>query len=411
MTPEPAIEDSGTSPWDIAPSNSPTPAAVPFAAPPTVIAQAFPEVAAAPAHTLAPTPISTYGTTAGQLSETQSPSSPAFSTANTTRGDGTFSPYHGSAAATAASIFGPTSAVGQGLDHDSQSIRSGRSLSSSTSQGISKHPDLTGTGLNFSVIETVSAWFEHGLCTRSVVIGEVALAYNAPDYNSPFGRESIRLKNFERLEKVAPNPAFISDSSVKGEYYVKLSHIQRTNVAFKYQLASSTGAAAGEHAPMLINTAWKMDTGAAMCIVSYSLNPSYINPAGPGSPTTLSNVTLLLRLAPDSGKAQSCQSKPVGTFDRTKNIIYWTLNDVVLSSTPQKLLAKFVMPDGEAKAGPVEAKWDMLVSAAGSGLAVSVRDEGDKEADPFADENSALEGTWRAVEGVKKVSAGTYTTH
>lgn len=362
-------------------------------------------------HSLSSRPFSANSPAAAA---TTTPTSPGFSSFNPSRnGDQSFSPYHGSAAATAAAIFRPGSSIGQGIEHDAHSIRSGRSLSSTTSQGASKHPDLNSTGLNSSIIETVSAWFEHGLCTRSVVIGEVALAYNAADFNSPFGQETIRLEGFEKLEKVAPNPAFISDSAAKGEYSVNLSHIQKTNVAFKYQLAPSAGASASEHAPLLLNTAWKIQAGTAMCIVSYSLNPSFTLPPGSDGSVFISNLTLVLHLDPAGAKAQSCQSKPVGTFDRTRNLIYWTLGDVSLTSQPQKALAKFVTPDGEVKAGHLEAKWELTggrgVGAAGSGLQIQIKDEdGAGEADPFADERSSTDATWKAVEGHRKVVAGTY---
>lgn len=146
-----------------------------------------------------------------------------------------------------------------------------------------------------------------------------------------------------------------------------------------------------------------------MCIVSYSLNPSFVLPAGVSN-VSLSNVTLVLNLSSDGARAQSCQSKPVGTFDRNKNIIYWALGDVTLSSQPQKLLAKFVTSEGEARQGSVEAKWEMSVPGADSGLVVSIKDDGGKEeADPFADERTSSEDAWRRVEGVKKNVSGTYS--
>lgn len=409
-TPEPVIEESALSSPNMAPPASTT-RELDSAFSPSPVTQA---VAPPPITTQSHSsrPLSPFSATSPGAAAT-SPTSPGFSSFNASRnGDQSFSPYHGSAAATAAAIFRPGSSIGQGIEHDAHSIRSGRSLSSTTSQGASKHPDLNSTGLNSSVIETVSAWFEHGLCTRSVVIGEVALAYNAADFNSPFGQETIRLEGFERLEKVAPNPAFISDSAAKGEYSVNLSHIQKTNVAFKYQLAPSAGASPGEHAPLLMNTAWKIQAGTAMCIVSYSLNPSFALPPGSDGSVFLSNVTLILHLDPAGAKAQSCQSKPVGTFDRTRNLIYWTLGDISLTSQPQKALAKFVTPDGEVKAGHLEAKWELTggpgVGAAGSGLQVQIRDEGAGEADPFADERSSTDTTWKGVDGHRKVVAGTY---
>ncbi|KAH0283583.1 hypothetical protein M436DRAFT_43046 [Aureobasidium namibiae CBS 147.97] len=341
--------------------------------------------------TRAPLEIST-----SSLPTAQSPSSPIFTSTSST-----FSPFHGSAQATAASIFArPASRVGES-DYDAGSIRSGRSLSSSQSQ-TNKHPELHEPGLNSSIIETVSAWFEQGQLTRSVTIGEIALAYNPTDFSSPFGHESIRVDGFSNLEKVAPNPAFLTAATEQpGEYSVNLGGISKTAVAFKYQV-SSPGATA---APLLLNPAWKIEPTQTSAILSYSLNPAFTLPAGQSS-VTLQNVVLMLYLDPTS-KASTCLSKPVGTFDKTKNLIYWQLGNITLSSTPGKLLARFQTPEGEAKAGHIEAKWEVVGADLGTGLGVSVKEEA-KEADPFADESLGSAESWKRCAEVRRVVTGTY---
>lgn len=304
-------------------------------------------------------------------------------------------------------MFRPGSRATQlGEEQDGQSIRSGRSLSSSTSQA-NRHPDLGAPGLNSSVIETVSAWFENGVATRSVVIGEVALAYNPADFSSPFGTETIKLDNFSGLEKVAPNPAFlnqIGDNS--GEYTVDLKGIPRTTVAFKYQIY--TPEPAGAQAPLLITPAWRVEPTQASAILSYSLNPAFA--LNGRTSITLSNVTFILHVDASAGKPSSCQSKPVGTFDKNKGLIYWQLGDVTLTpgAAPTKLLARFLTA-GEAKPGHIEAKWEVVGEQAhGSGLAVSVREEGSGAADPFADESAAGMALWKRASEVRKIVSGTY---
>jgi hypothetical protein len=59
---------------------------------------------------------------------------------------------------------------------DTQSIRSAHSLSSGAA--IIKHPELTGSGLKASIVETVSCQFEHEEIKSITAIGEVALAHN-----------------------------------------------------------------------------------------------------------------------------------------------------------------------------------------------------------------------------------------
>jgi hypothetical protein len=329
------------------------------------------------------------------LPSAQSPSSPMFTSASST-----FSPFHGSAQATAASIFArPASRVGES-DYDAGSIRSGRSLSSSQSQ-TNKHPEMHEPGLNSSIIETVSAWFEQGQLTRSTTIGEIALAYNPTDFTSPFGHESIRVDGFSNLEKVAPNPAFLTAAGQSGEYSVNLGGISKTAVAFKYQVSSPAATAA----PLLLTPAWKIEPTQTSAILSYSLNPAFTLPPGQSS-VTLQNVVLMLYLDLTS-KASACLSKPVGTFDKTKNLIYWQLGNIALSSTPGKLLARFQTPEGEAKQGHIEAKWEVVGADLGTGLGVSVKEEA-KEADPFADESLGSAENWKRCAEIRRIVAGVY---
>ncbi|KAB2579905.1 Saff domain-containing protein [Lasiodiplodia theobromae] len=308
-----------------------------------------------------------------------------------------------------------------GEDHaasDTQSIRSGRSLSSSYSHTV-RHPDLHEPGLNSSIVETVSTWFEHGHVTRAVVIGELALAYNPPDLSVPFGHETIRLENFPVLEKVAPNPTFVDQITDKaGDYTVNLSSITRTQVAFKYQVHLDESNIAS-FAPIALTPAWKVEATQTSVILNYSLNPAFHLAAGHTS-VTLSNVVLIIHLDPSGSKSSHCQSKPVGTFSKEKSLIYWRLGDVTLSADQpgQQLRARFYT-DSEAKPGNVEARWEMIgdnASGHGSGLGVSQMvqssEAADAEDDPFADESAAPSSpaiTWKDVPIVKRISNGTYS--
>ena len=298
---------------------------------------------------------------------------------------------------------------------DTQSIRSQRSALSTRSTTV-KHPELHSPGLNSSIVETVSAWFENSTITKAIVIGELALAYNPTDVSAPaqFGSDNIRLEKFSVLEKVAPNPTFIEPIPDKtGEYSVDLSSITKTAVAFKYQvhLEEST---LGTHAPILLNPAWKSEPTQTSVILSYSLNPAFVEHSETKS-VQLNNVVLVIHLEA-SAKATSCQSKPVGTFSRDRSLIYWRLGDVTLSpgTQPQKLLARFTT-EAEAKPGNVEARWELNgsgVTSFGSGLSVTRFEQAAKEEDPFADEEGAgpstPRGSWKEVEGVRKLASGTY---
>lgn len=302
---------------------------------------------------------------------------------------------------------------------DTQSIRSGRSLSSSASHTV-KHPDLHEPGLNASLVETVSAWLEHGNVTKAMVIGQVALAFNPIDISAgPFGTESIRLENFPVLEKVAPNPAFIEQSADNpGNYWVDLAKITKTSVAFHYQLHIEDSNIASL-APIILSPAWKSEPTQTSAILNYSLNPKF--DLGGATSITVHGLVLVIRLEPGS-KATSCQSKPAGTFSRDKGLIYWRLGDVTLfvGQVAQSIRVRF-LTEGQAKPGNVEARWEISDEQSlnlGSGLGVSMsaplnETKQDGEADPFADmdENAPPSSPaigWKPVPAVKKIISGTY---
>jgi len=282
-----------------------------------------------------------------------------------------------------------------------------------------KHPDMHQPGLNSSIVETVSAWFDNGKITRAVVIGELALAHNIAS-NFPNGNvsaESIRLENFHSLEKVAPNPAFVKQLQDRaGEYTIDTNSIARTAVAFKYQVHLDDASMARQ-APLLLVPSWKVEATQTSVILNYSLNPAFLASNPQQQVVTVSNVVITLRL--DGAVATSCLSKPTGTFSRERSAIYWSLDDLVLRADqgPQRLLARFVT-ESEARPGHAEASWEIGGGQAerlGSGLHVSQLDSAgaSAEADPFADEENAAAvagggGSWKRVVLVRKLVSGTY---
>ncbi|RMY44321.1 hypothetical protein D0865_10633 [Hortaea werneckii] len=314
-----------------------------------------------------------------------------------------FSPFSSST-----SPFRPESRATGDHTTDAGSIRSGRSLTSSGSQGLGKHTELHEPGLNSSIVETVSARFEDGNAVHSSLTGEIALAYHPADFSSPFGTENIKLENFSSLEKVAPNPAFITQVPEKeGEYSINLGQITKTQIAFKYQVRGDDN---GSQAPLLIKPAFRIEATQASVIVNYSLNPAF-DLHGRES-ITLSGVMLALTL--EGAKATSCQSKPQGSFSRERNLIYWQLGEITLKAgaAPEKLLARFAT-ESEATGGHVETRWEVTGEHAanlGSGLAVSMQGQGagGEGADPFADEDASA-GAWKNVQGARKLVSGTYS--
>lgn len=299
-----------------------------------------------------------------------------------------------------------------GHNLDAQSIRSSHSVNSMVNASI-KHPDMHQPGLNASIVETVSAWFSQSEVIRAVVIGELALAHNPGGTSSPSGFEDIRLENFPVLEKVAPNPTFITQTqSRSGDYSVNLSLISRPTVAFKYQVHLEEPNLAS-HAPMVLAPVWKIEPTQTSVIVNYSFNPSFVSPMKRS--VMLKNVTVIISI--ENAKALSCLSKPIGTFSKEKSTIYWKLGDVYLdgyAESPQKLLARF-NTESEAKPGNVEVRWEISGEdsiGVGSGLSLSqvARSGGNGGSDPFADEGTGvgLMGAWKEVAVIKKIISGKY---
>lgn len=284
---------------------------------------------------------------------------------------------------------------------DTQSIRSGRSLASTTAVAPIRHPETHTPGLSSSIIETVSATFSAGQLTRGNITGELALAYTPnPSSTAASTTDTVRLDNFPILEKVAPNPAFVHDllGDRRGEYTIDLPMLSsKPNIAFKYQLhvpADDAATVAGRHAPLIVTPSWRIEEKQTSVIVSYALNPAFA-----GQDTTLHNVVLLLFL---DGRASTCQSRPAGTFSREKSMIYWRFDELKLDAAPSKALARFAT-DGTAKQGRVEARWEMSLTPGvlGQGLGISRLEGG---GDPFADGS----GEWREVRGVRRAMAGSY---
>ena len=295
---------------------------------------------------------------------------------------------------------------------DAQSIRSSHSLSSLMPAGM-KHPEMTQPGLNASIVETVSATFTGGKVIRAVVIGELALAHNASDEASPSFSEGIRLENFPVLEKVAPNPSFISQApSRSGEYMVNLSQIQRTTVAFKYQVHLDEGSLAS-HAPVTPTSTWRVEPTQTSVILEYGFNSAFASPSGRS--VTLKNFMVLINL--EGTRTTSAMSKPVGTFYKDKALMVWKLGDVVLdgyAAGPQKLLARF-STESEAQPGTVEMRWEISgehAAGLGSGLSISRHSRDEGGSDPFADEGTGSSASaparWKEVPVTRKIVSGKY---
>ena len=329
---------------------------------------------------------------------------------------------------TASPIKAPAMLPEERTMSDTTSIHSAQSLGT-----LVQHPEMHEPGLNSSIVETVSTWFSDGTVNRSFVVGEIALAYNPTQ--SSADTETIRLDNFQVLEKIAPNPNFISSAISEkgkekasseeraGEYIVSLSALKRPTpiVAFKYQLHMDPINLAA-YSPVLLTPAWQIQDAQASVIVLYTLNPAFVLSATETTPSTtsitLKNVVVSVALNPsvDAGRATSAMMAPQtgAAFKRKQGLVVWKMPELVVSGEQQKLLVRFVTSGPKARPGHVEAKWE-LQGTTGSRLGVSVLDGAGKQkeaADPFSDDvtgPSTPARVWNEAHASRRLTGGRYS--
>ncbi|KAI5868335.1 Muniscin C-terminal mu homology domain-containing protein [Durotheca rogersii] len=297
---------------------------------------------------------------------------------------------------------------------DTQSIRSGNSLSSIVH---AKHPEMHEPGLNSSVMETISATFEHGQVQSVKVNGEVAFSYNATITPASSSHLPIRINNFPSLEVIGPNRIFVTNDTPEhpDQFSLDLSHIHKTTIGFSYRLHIDPAVPPAEHVPILVSPAWKPQGDKLGLLLQYKPNPAFkFFNAG----VQLHNLVLF---ATYEGKASGAQTKPSGTHLKDKHLVYWRIGDIHLTPDAdwQKIVCRIIGDQGvEPKPGTIEARWEFSPPPGAEGAnAISVsRFEETKgkevelsEDDPFADETAtADEGRWVDVPVIRKQISGKY---
>nr|CAF32082.1 hypothetical protein AfA34E6.110c [Aspergillus fumigatus] len=321
-------------------------------------------------------------------------------------------------------VNSPSTATDDHALSDTTSIRSSHTLHNIS--GPVSHPDLHQPGLNASIVETVSAWFSEGAVTKSFVVGELALAYNASSGTTPENAR-VRLDNFQVLEKVAANPHFVqeekgSGDEKRGQYSVLLSNITRSSptVAFKYQVHIDQ-LEASIYCPVIFKPAWNLEEFQASVIIFYSMNSSFASSV-PRESITIKNLTLTVNLdtSPEEGREPAHATSAVmypnsgATFRRKQSAVTWKIPELeVRTGADGKLLVRFATSTSWPRKGKVDAKFELQTADAGSRLGISTmsqhEDTPQTGTDPFADEDGSLQASdslstsWEEVPTVRKL--------
>ncbi|CAI2164398.1 12077_t:CDS:10 [Funneliformis geosporum] len=193
-------------------------------------------------------------------------------------------------------------------------------------------------GLRASIFETVNIMSKSGEVTKILVTGEISLQYNFPTVRDHSHSVRIRIDNFETLEKSAPNTSYLRPApGLVGLYDIDtclLSLAGGTSVVvMKYQVHIDPESK-NIYVPLQVIPHWKCESNLTSLAVSYQVNPEC---------KLKGNLSELSFIVPVDGEVGTVQSKPTGVWSMEKQRIYWQVDDVDLSTPPERkrILARF----------------------------------------------------------------------
>lgn len=242
-------------------------------------------------------------------------------------------------------------------------------------------------GLRATMVETVHAFIRQFASQRTVVTGEVhvSLAASTSRALPPAGSAlHIRLTEFDALESVSPNPAFlvqVPDSP--GEYYLNTDALAQATtypetgeglgpVLFKYHVLVPEGAETTV-APLILNPAFQIKNGETRMILHYRAQGS-----------TTSDLGLAVTF-PESPAVTTTQSKPVsGVWGAPADgsdghQISWSLEEAKVGAEG-KIVARFLTAAGSGQLAPTSVNAHFVVpNHLISGLGIEIVDGEGKE--------------------------------
>ncbi|KAK9452788.1 Muniscin C-terminal mu homology domain-containing protein [Dipodascopsis uninucleata] len=281
------------------------------------------------------------------------------------------------------------------------------------------HPEFLAPGLSGSVVETINASFSGASVTRSLIVGEIAVANAMQSGGSaPIAVPiSLRFINTGSLDRIVPNDSVIRKTK-EDEYMLQTSSLGATPVTvFKYSRPLDNSIL-----PVVIDAVWKFEPHQTSVLIMYRLNEMF-----PSESVAFSEFSVSLGV--ESAVVTGCQSKPSGLFNKetgrltipltsedgsvytlTKGseeralVRFWTEAQATEQKPGVECQFRFDPTSIESYASVPDLEYAVTMSAA------STPAESD---DPFADsEGIDKQGSeeWKQIESVRTVVSGRYFT-
>lgn len=254
-------------------------------------------------------------------------------------------------------------------------------------------------GLRANMNESVNVIFRNKQIQRIQITGEIHLSLRLAAENSASslgggGPIHIRLAAFERLEKIAPNPAYLAQVPDKpGEYFLNSEVLAAATakgagtgaptatasggpLLFKYVVHVQPGKELAT-VPLILDPAFQCKSGETRMILHYAANPSSPIQVLPQGGKNAAG-TVVAAFAPGGPNVINVQAKPAGgVWSPTTRRMTWKMDSLPSGSTDGsgKIIAKFTSEPGQEALVPqgVQMSWAVEGSLL-SGLGLEVVD-------------------------------------
>ncbi|KAG2186239.1 hypothetical protein INT43_002677 [Umbelopsis isabellina] len=227
-------------------------------------------------------------------------------------------------------------------------LESRDTFSASPDSGQIGDADTKAPHLKADIAETVHVLTKAGEVVRSMITGEISLAYRGHAMDKPV---CFRITNTEHIDRLVPNHTYISEVDghfgvfrINEDMFFKAGG--NSIVCLKYQLKMQDSNAAPV-APLIVKPIWKLEDNMSMLLIKYNGSTEGLTT---DKDIVLENMSFLV---PVDGRVTSAQSMPACVWSMERQKLLWNLGDLTIAAgeTPEekKLMAKF---DTQSKGTP-----------------------------------------------------------